>query len=140
MRISESRIRQIIREEARKVMNEGFNDGPDRTSQDVSLFKLMDALRYGNKFADGTSLEEVYPEAKSLLKKLESQKRDFDDGEAVIAPSKRGEGLDIFYSPAMMSDPVNDAPMPYKVLNFMGTYYNRGEGYSSREKDRRRLR
>ena len=120
MRLSESRFRQIIKEEARRFLREGGDPRiDDHQDNDIAVWKLIDAL--GNPGA-----EDIYPEAGELRREIQKRKGDFDDGLAVIRPSRKGEGLDIFFSPLGNVDPINRTPMPGKILNFAGTFYRKG--------------
>jgi hypothetical protein len=120
MRITESRIRQIIREEAQRVLREGGDPRLKETEDnDIAAWKLRTALR-------NPRAEEHYPEARELASFIDDHMSDFDDEMAVIRPSKEEpDHFDIFLSP-FGRDPINTTPVPSKILAIAGQPYSRG--------------
>ena len=131
MRISESRIRQIIREEAVQALREASDPRLDSKDIDQPVYKLISGL-------SAAGVEDVYPEAGELRSELMRMKRDFDQGMAIIRPVQSGgqDEFDVFLS-YTSRDPINFAPIPRRVFKLAGISLDTGGGLSSAGAQRR---
>jgi len=113
--------------EGRRFLREG-------KEADINALKLRDGL-------GASGMEDVYPDAPTLKKEIEKLKRDFDEGMAVVKPSKSGDGYDIYLSHTS-TDPVNKTPIPEKVFGKAGVELNltEPEKMSSASKARRGMK
>lgn len=123
MRITESRIRQIIREEARRVLREEYDPRLESKDIDTSVHTIIDmlgGLLLGSE-ERRAEIEEIYPEAGALRKELQRLQRDFDQGTAIVRPSESGspDEFDIFLS-YTSSEPINKEPIPRRLFGKMG--------------------
>ena len=127
MRITESQIRRIIREEASRILREANDPRLDRYSKeaDVPAHQIASGLRAA------AVIELIGEEAAAdLRQKMFDKKGDFDDGMAVIRQSKRGDGYDIFLN-HMEPDPINDEPLPTGIFGKMGILLGKGQWIGS---------
>ena len=113
--------------EGRRFLREG-------KEADINALKLRDGL-------GASGMEDVYSDAPTLKKEIEKLKRDFDEGMAVVRPSKSGDGYDIFLSHTS-SDPVNKTPIPGKAFGKAGIQLDlvEPEQMSSSSKARRGMK
>ena len=136
MRITESQIRRIIREEASRILREGYYDPRlDRykNESDVSAHQIASGLHAA------AVIELIGEEAAAdLRQKMFDLKGDFDDGMAVIRRSRQGDGYDIFLN-HMAPDPINDEPLPTGIFGKMGISLGMGQGISSAAARRRHV-
>jgi len=142
MRITEDALRRIIKEEivdmgvrhGRMTLQEGRRILREAKQADINVLQFGKGLG-----ADG--MEDIYSDAATLKKEIEKLKRDFDEGMAVVRPSKSGDGYDIFLSHTS-SDPVNKTPIPGKAFGKAGIQLDlvEPEQMSSSSKARRGMK
>lgn len=142
MRITESALRRIVREEivgqavreGRMSLREGRRLMNEEKQADINVLQFGKGLG-----ADG--MNDIYPDAPVLKKEIERLKRDFDEGMAVVKQSKSGDGYDMFLSHTG-TDPVNKSPIPGKAFGKAGIQLDlrEPEQMSSAAKARRNMK
>lgn len=142
MRITESGLRRIIREE---IVRDSVRSGHMTLWEARRLLREekqsdINVLQFGRGLG-AQGMVDIYPGAPDLQKKIAASKGDFDEGMAVIKKSKRGDGYDMFLSHTS-TDPVNDSPIPESVFGKAGTPLDmqEPEQMSSAAKARRNMK
>ena len=121
MRLSESSLRRIVREEivresvrsGRMTLREGrrfLREASSEVETDINAGAFEKGL-------GADAVKEIYPQAAELKKAMSNAQ--FTDGMAVVKPSKKGDGYDVFES-YNSSEPLNKTPIPRSAFGKAG--------------------